>query len=275
MTQRSVFARFENLLEGIVEGAFGKIFRTRLQPVEIARRLERAMDENIVLSPGRQVAPNVYVLTVSEKDLERFQEYMRTLIARMQTSLIEVAKKRGYILTTKPFIVISSDPRLVTGEMRVNARYLEGPQLGAYMNAQGITMQAPNTDGSSNLPNSTQFIAPNTPFVAPEGSDETIVRQSLPAAALVLRTQDGQSKTYPLDREIIHIGRNTANDIVLNDPKISRFHCEIRYENGEFVLYDLDSRNTTKVNNTKAQQKQLVKGDILTIGPFHLNFDRR
>ena len=70
------------------------------------------------------------------------------------------------------------------------------------------------------------------------------------------------------------IGRSHSNDIALNDPSISRFHCRIFFKpNGELWVSDLGSANETLVNNTRIQEKQVSTGDRITVGDTTLRVD--
>lgn len=273
---RSPVSRFEDALQGIVEGVFGRIFRTRLQPVELSRKLERAMEENLVVSAGRQVAPNAYRLTVSEADYIRFQQFLRTLLLQLQGRLIEVARQRGYTLTTKPVVKLESDPRLGTGDARVEATLLEPVQLNSFA---GTVNAASGPDGAAsalagNAPDATHVI-PNQPTDQNAPPIEVTVNNALPYAAMVLRNPQGPGQTYPLNREVIHIGRHTSNDIVINERRVSRFHAEIRFERGQFVLYDLGSLNGVSVNGTLTRQTVLRNGDVVVLGSYSFVFERR
>jgi pSer/pThr/pTyr-binding forkhead associated (FHA) protein len=97
----------------------------------------------------------------------------------------------------------------------------------------------------------------------------------MPYAAFVLRTPQGPGQTYPLNREVIHIGRHTSNDIVINERRVSRYHAEIRFERGQFVLYDLGSLNGVSVNGAMTRQAVLRNGDIIALGSYSFVFERR
>lgn len=273
---RSPVSRIEDALQGLVEGVFGRLFRTRLQPVELSRKLERAMEENLVVSAGRQVAPNAYRLTVCDADYERFQQFMRTLVLQLQDRLIAVARQRGYTLTTKPVVKLEADPHLGTGDARVEATLLEPLQLNSFAGtanaARGANGAPPSLAGVA--PDSTQVIPhqthdPNAPPL------EVTVNNAMPYAAMILRNPQGPGQTYPLNREVIHIGRHTSNDIVINERRISRFHAEIRYERGQFVLYDLGSLNGVSVNGSLTRQTVLRNGDVVILGSYSFVFERR
>ncbi len=262
--RRSVVARFEDFLQGTFEGVFGKVFRTRLQPVELSRKLERAMDENLTISAGRRVASNAYQLSIGQSDYARFDSFMPSLIKQLQDRLILIARQRNYTLTAKPVVKIVVDPQLGTGEARVTAHLFDAAQLSAFAGPRQTGSLAPGAPAEA-APETTYPVAPGSAPAAP----------AIPYAALVLRTAQGPGQSHVLNRDVIHIGRHTSNDIVINDRRVSRFHAEIRFEHGQFILYDLGSLNGVSINGAMTRQATLRNGDILALGNYSFVFERR
>lgn len=267
----NVLERFEAAVQGIVEGPFGRIFRARLQPVELARRLERAMDQGLSVVGGRRIAPNVYDVYLSTRDAQQFGAYSRTLTQTLQDSLIEAARTRGYMLTSRPIIFFHTDDRLITGEMRVEARLAE-PQAGLARDATGI-----DGDGGLEGVDATRTLdQAEQQALARQVAEARDAQDRMPQAWLTLRLPDGGGQVYRLDRPVIHLGRHNTNDIIVNDRKASRYHAEIRYERGQFVLYDLGSLNGLAVNGRIVRQPvELHEGDHMTIGTHDFIFQRR
>ena len=77
---------------------------------------------------------------------------------------------------------------------------------------------------------------------------------------------------FPLDKPIFSIGRSLENDLVLNDPTVSRFHAEIQYKNSRFLLVDKNSSTGTYLNNQKISTSPLFAGDILQISHTPIMF---
>lgn len=77
---------------------------------------------------------------------------------------------------------------------------------------------------------------------------------------------------FPIEKQIFKIGRNLENDLVLNDPTVSRFHAEIRYIDSQFLLVDKNSSSGTFLNNQKITVGQLFAGDILQISHTPIMF---
>ena len=80
------------------------------------------------------------------------------------------------------------------------------------------------------------------------------------------------ARLFHLDKEIIRIGRSIENDLVLNDPSVSRFHAEIRYEDSQFLLIDLGSSGGTFLNNQKVDRDVLFSGDIIVFSKLPVMF---
>jgi pSer/pThr/pTyr-binding forkhead associated (FHA) protein len=77
---------------------------------------------------------------------------------------------------------------------------------------------------------------------------------------------------FPLDKPVVKIGRNLENDLVLNHPTVSRFHAEIRYEERQFILVDMNSSSGTFLNNKKISRFQLFAGDIILFAKVPVMF---
>lgn len=106
-----------------------------------------------------------------------------------------------------------------------------------------------------------------TPAYPPVPPTEVIGAPQPPAAWLVMRLGNRTGKQYGLQRGRNVIGRDAAQcEIVVDDPTVSKRHAEIRYENGQFVLYDLASTNGTFVNNRRVQRQGLLDDDDVRLG---------
>jgi Ca-activated chloride channel family protein len=78
---------------------------------------------------------------------------------------------------------------------------------------------------------------------------------------------------YELTQDLIRIGRATQNEIVINAKNISRFHCQIKRENGQLFLEDVGSTNGTFVNETPLKGTHALSvGDVVRIGHEYVTF---
>ena len=130
---------FEQRLERLVEGAFGKAFRSGLQPVEIARKLLRNMDNGRTLGVRGTVAPNHFVVCLCEEDALRFDDYADVLERELAEEAREHAREDGYHFIGPVTVQLVEDPRLKRGDLEVEASIKEGPggRVGALVLPDG------------------------------------------------------------------------------------------------------------------------------------------
>ncbi len=264
----NVLGKFESAMQGIVEGSFGRVFKSGLHEVEVSKKLERAMDQNLSISLGRRIAPNVYDVYVSQKDYDKFGAYSRSLTLRLQEGLIGVARVRSYLLTSRPILLFHVDPHMIMGQIRVEAHLAE-PHTG--MPGAG------GQDGDEGVIEETRELSPEeAQQLASEVADAQTAREAIPQAWVTMRRPNGGGQVYQLDRPVIHIGRHVSNEIVVNDRRVSRYHAEIRFERGQFVLYDLGSLNGVGVNGVLTHQPTTLKNnDQIAVGNHDFIFQRR
>jgi hypothetical protein len=267
MSGMNALGRFEATVQALVEGSVGRIFRARVHPVEVARRLERAMDQTLIVSPDRRAAANVYEVYLNKRDGQQFTAIPDQELRRLQDELIATARRRNYVLITRPIITFHTDDRLGSGQIRVVARLVAPQELmqSAAAAAEGAPVLEETREMSPQEAEQLARELQNAPAAEP-----------LPEAALTLRRPNGTTETVKIDRPVIHIGRHTGNEVVVNDKRVSRFHAEIRYERGQFVLYDLGSLNGVVVNGIAYHQPvTLHANDRIAVGSHEFIFQRR
>jgi ABC transport system ATP-binding/permease protein len=95
------------------------------------------------------------------------------------------------------------------------------------------------------------------------------------AARILVFRADAVHRAIELGSQVVRIGRGAQNDIVLDDPDrtISRFHAEVRPEDGRYVLVDLGSQNGTWSEERRVDRVELRRGAPVMIGPYRLIFD--
>src|SRR5262245_64658233 len=129
----SVLRSIESKIEGLFEGVFGRAFRTHVQPVELARKLAKEMDEHRSVSVSRVYVPNEYTLYLSPVDREQFSAYEGSLVGELQEYLSEHARREGYALLTPPRVLLQTDDDLAMGEFGIATRVVqrEEPRPGS------------------------------------------------------------------------------------------------------------------------------------------------
>ena len=126
----SVLRTIERSIEGLFEGVFGRAFRTHVQPVELARKLAKEMDEHRSVSVSRVYAPNEYSIYLAPADREQFASYEGSLIGELQEYLAEHARREGYALLTPPRVTVHGDPDLAIGEFGIATQMVEPDPSG-------------------------------------------------------------------------------------------------------------------------------------------------
>ena len=86
-------------------------------------------------------------------------------------------------------------------------------------------------------------------------------------ARIVVHQDPTTQQVFPLKEDVITIGRESSNDVVLIDPEASRKHAQISFQAGRYVVEDLDSTNGTFVNGRRIQTATTLNdGDVIEVG---------
>ncbi|MFN3309189.1 MAG: FHA domain-containing protein, partial [Anaerolineales bacterium] len=72
-------------------------------------------------------------------------------------------------------------------------------------------------------------------------------------------------RIFPLDQAVVNIGRHPDNHLVLDDPRVSRQHAQLRAVRGHYLIFDLGSAGGTLVNNLRVRQATLSSGDVISL----------
>ena len=256
----NVLRSIEQKIEGLFEGIFGRAFRTNVQPVELARKLVKEMEDHRTVSVSRVYVPNEYTVYLSPPDREQFESYESSLRNELQEYLAEHARREGYVLLTPPKVSLETDDDLTIGEFGIATRMAQG--------ARGKGEEEPPP--AQLEPGATMIYKPRTPLPAEGPSPDADIAL---AQEIVTLTIDGKQRE--VDKRRVVIGRSKECDIQLNDPNVSRRHAELRQEGSAYWLVDLDSTNGSLVNGHRSARAKLDSGDKLTIGSTEMVFERR
>ena len=119
---------FERRLGGLVEGLFSKTFRSGVQPVEIAKRVVRSMDDGKQVAMNEVWAPNHFEVSLSAEDAPRFQQIEAALTTELASVIRETAAERGWGLVGPPEVELFVDNALRKGDLVVEASLVQGEQ---------------------------------------------------------------------------------------------------------------------------------------------------
>lgn len=134
--------RFERRLERLVEGGFGKAFRSGLQPVEIGRRLVREMDIGRTLGVRGTVVPNVFAIRMAEADFERFEGFRDALLGELAEIVRDHARESKYHFVGPVEVTLTADPHSRIGDLVVDTAIVAGANgTGSLVLADGRRVQ--------------------------------------------------------------------------------------------------------------------------------------
>ena len=262
----------EHRIESLFEGVFGRAFRSNVQPVELARKLAKEMDDGKTASLSRVYVPNEYHLYLSPKDREQFRGYEAGLLTELTDYLGEHARREGYALMSRPRIELHEDADLAVGEFGIATRLVQPAESAPAQPPVEAPPLVPPVPAPAPEPMApvaaTKIYGPETP-PEPEEDDTPPPVVAPVQGALVLA-----GVRHDLDRPVLTLGRSKECDIPVDDPSVSRRHAEIRRETGGFAVVDLGSTNGTRVNGAKISRAELEDGDRVTIGQTELRFQR-
>lgn len=138
------FSGVERFLERLLERPAARLFRTRLQPVQIQRRLERAMESRRVSNADRTYVPNRYRVLLHPSDLETFESYRDTLEHDLAEALLRRARSRGYRLVARPQVLLVASPTVAEGDVEVASDVLDpGLVRSAAAGLRAVDLEGP------------------------------------------------------------------------------------------------------------------------------------
>jgi hypothetical protein len=249
----SVLRSIESKLESLFEGVFGRAFRANVQPVELARKLVKEMDDHRTVSVSRVYVPNEYTVYLSPGDREQFSGFEESMRDELAEYLAEHARREGYVLLTPPRVLVETDEDLDVGVFGIATRLVRGPRppqdAPAAPSAPGATMVYKAMPANEST-------ATAEPEVVPEQAVLTI----------------GAERHELRGRTIL--GRSKEADIRIGDPNVSRRHAEVRQEGATFWLVDLDSTNGVEVSGRRVKRLKLEDGTRFTLGSTEVVFSR-
>jgi Protein of unknown function (DUF3662)/Inner membrane component of T3SS, cytoplasmic domain len=251
----SVLQRFEKRLEGLVEGAFAKVFKGVVHPVEILNAMQREAEAHkAILAGGRTLVPNRYVIDLSPYDHSRLAPYAAALAQELAQSQAEFIGEQGWTVYGDVIVEIERGEGLDTGMFRVTAEVYTGGDM------------APAPMGGGGYDPGPAY----HPYAQAGGYPGGVPSQAGSARNARLVSNDG--RTYPLSVGSTVIGRGDQANLRLPDVGISRRHARIDFDGGQVVLTDLGSTNGTSVNGQRVSAVALNPGDMIQLGTTTLTF---
>ena len=251
-----VLRSIESKIEGLFEGVFGRAFRTNAQPIELARKLVKEMDDHRNVSVSRVYVPNEFTIYLSPHDRKQFAGYESSLVGELQEYLAEHARRERYALLTAPVVLVTTDDDLAVGEFGIATRLV----------ADETSDEAPPpSELPLEQPAQTMIYRAPAPPVADDAAPE-------PAREVVTLTVAGRQ--HLITEPLVVLGRSRDAGLRISDVNISRRHAELRQEGAAYWIVDLGSTNGTAVNGKRVDRQRLRDGDRIAIGSTEIVFGR-
>ncbi|MFI6084453.1 FhaA domain-containing protein [Streptomyces sp. NPDC051217] len=278
-----VLKRFEQRLEGLVNGTFAKVFKSEVQPVEIAGALQRECDNNATIwNRERTVVPNDFIVELSAPDFERLSPYSGQLGDELSGLVRDYAKQQRYTFMGPIKVHLEKADDLDTGLYRVRSRTLasstsQGPDHGpgpapapGGAPARGPAAPPAAPPGGYGYPPSSPPPMPSTPPPGAVRPGQAAQPPSTPPpgampGAQVRRWIEINGNRHQISRPTLVLGRSTDADVRIDDPGVSRRHCEIRTGTPS-TIQDLGSTNGIVVDGQHTTRATLRDGSRIVVG---------
>ena len=237
----SLLSQLESVFETLVEGSFRRLFAAPVQPVEIARTLERAMLSERAVGASSVDVPNRYVARLNPVDFDRLAS-LRGTVERDAALHLERRASQQSLRPIGPIQVeLVSDPEVARSSVQPEARFDES----------AVTVEAP-------VEHTRRLEVVRSP--APKGG-------SAPRSLVVVE-ESGEATR--IDGTPFHIGRGPENDLVIADIRVSRDHAVIEPDDGGWIVRDLDSTNGTYVDGQRISEARVDGASELSLGGYPL-----
>ncbi|WP_406217914.1 FhaA domain-containing protein [Streptomyces canus] len=281
-----VLKKFEQRLEGLVNGTFAKVFKSEVQPVEIAGALQRECDNNATIwNRDRTVVPNDFIVELSTPDFERLSPYSGQLGDELAGMVRDYAKQQRYAFMGPIKVNLEKADDLDTGLYRVRSRTLAGStdQQAPGTAAPAARPAAPSAGaGGYGYPPAAPAGAPPMPSAPPPGRGAPggygypqPAQAQRPGAGGPVGAPAPGSRTrhwieingtrHQISRATLVLGRSTEADVRIDDPGVSRRHCEIRTGTPS-TIQDLGSTNGIVVDGQHTTRATLRDGSRIVVG---------
>jgi hypothetical protein len=229
-------SRVERFFERLVERPSARLFRTRLQPVQVLRRIERAMEAGREMRDGREIAPDRFGVEVHPADLKELGD-PAIVAGDLASGALNFARAHALALVDRPRVSIQPDDSISRGEVEVRASISDAPLDATAADAGTRVFEIP-------VPRA-------------------------PKAVLDVREPGRLSRTVAFQGPML-IGRAPECELSVRDPRVSRQHARIHARDGHLVLTDLGSTNGTRVNGQRVREVVLGDGDRILVGETEL-----
>jgi hypothetical protein len=252
----AVLRTIESKIEGLFEGVFGRAFRSHVQPIELARKLAKEMDDHRSASVSKVYVPNEYTVYLSPDDRKQFGGYEEALVGELQEYLAEHARREKYALLDNPRVLVEVDDDLAVGEFGIATRLVAAEGTPAPALPPSLPMDEPAHTMIYKAP------PPVVPDAAPPEPEREVITLTI------------AGRTHEVTKAKVVLGRSREADLRVADVNVSRRHAELRQEGAGYWIVDLGSTNGIEVNGKRVDRTRVRDGDTITLGSTEVVFGR-
>jgi hypothetical protein len=232
-------ATLERKVQTLLEQNLVALLRRHLDipilALELARTLEQSYIDTPAQAPGK-IAPHRYTLLVHPQTLAKMKNEIPDLESTLSTQITLITKTLGLVLVDTPTVMITIDQNIAQGSVKILTDPVD-PTTAAT-----IQMTPLDANDAESTTNTMAYIIVNGDYY------------------------------HPLRQSLITIGRKLDNNIIIENPDVSRSHAQIRLRVDKWVLFDTSSRLGTQINNKPIKEQVLQNGDVISIGSTTLIF---
>jgi hypothetical protein len=267
-------AAVERFLERLFERQTARLFKTAIRPIQVQRKLERAMEGSRSRNGSRTLVPHRFIVRLTAADLEAVRAATPSLAADLADGALAFARGHGYSLLDRPAVKLQADATIEPGDIVVDATDSVVIDRPSELESAVSPAASPDEDQSSAAsPLDRPSVAVDRARTLDRGeatADQTAVfvlpTSDGPLATIREVRADGSSRQILFDGRPLTIGRAPDNRLVIRDGRASRHHARIDGRRGSLVLSDLGSTNGSFVNDRRVDSVALGAGDRIRIG---------
>lgn len=273
---------FERRLEGAVEGFFARAFRSGLQPIELAKAVQRYAEDHQHVTTDGVVVPNVYRIDVAHKDRDRLSSFGESLPRELGEVVVMTASDRGWQLRGPVKVRIGASDDVKVGRYSLAGRVevvdarpdaapdpSHRPAAARAASPAGVDAGAVHADDAAH-----DGTAHGGSSDDAERFDRTQVVADVPSSGYAVRLTGGPNEgtVVPVSGQRVTLGRLSACAITVAEPSVSREHAALVRRGDRWWIIDLGSTNGTRVNGVRAAEQPVAAGDRIQLGDAVVEF---
>jgi hypothetical protein len=248
--------RVERFMESAFEGTIQRLLGAKLQPIQLAKAAARQMERQQLVGPSGIEVPNRFEIQLHASDFALFERWQGALERELASYLERYALQRGWTQPGRAAVCIREVAGTSRSRPRVEASFVDtAPAL-------------PGDESPEPAPAATRALSTVDPAAAQERLEAV---QPSPRGSAWLVSENGER--FDVAAPVTTLGRALENLVVVPDPRVSRFHAEIRRDGDRFLLKDLGSSNGTMIGDARADHAELRNGDVISLGGYRLTFE--